>query len=1132
MGELVGEVRVTPAVVRPWEPVHVEVLAPDGSPPNDVEVWIDRSPGAAQWLQLPAGTHRIRVLARSGDRMESADAEVTVAGEPLVHITPEGAKRPPVLCAHAGRGRPYELTLVLSTPPPPRRRTEPDDPRRRPDPRERPEPAGRSRAGATGRLRLPGGLRERVLRSGPAPTPRSRRMSTPSSTSRRHHFELHTDPARRLDDETRRAIDAARASTGTGTVYRWDFGDGTTATTDVPSIVHDYTGRFDLRSRASSFDVRCRVERAGDAPFEVVRTLVLDSWYAACRSQGRIICPVESATLAVLQAGVARGRFTVSNPEDQALTFDRIAIAPLLTDDRGEAPSVRDLADPVVVQPTSSVAMAVLPELDELPDEATGYTVLLAGSAADGTPARATAVVELPLQRPARSWLDVPTSERRTWPWEEVTHRLTEGLRGPGTTIRGGPVVLEAAEEATVRVDQEIGLLAVSLGPGVVPIHEQVGLTRQLHDLLDEAVDHATAVPRKGSFPPTDPVAEGGRCDPSNIPAPDAATAAAASLACQLAEQEEVRVSGRFVNARKGDIVLSAAGVSPMAQIYHELDPPQDHSHAGIMTRNHDQIAHCIGSGEWLEARLSRSSQIDGLPEAVPDVPDPDLQAIRFGWPGAVLQHAEDSVEGETFLDPEGAEFTIAGIQPYDIVAGSLRVVPPLVVKPDPLLETPALRARLHGAADDAAAVAGRPGGIQSGVHFSFFTFTNGAFAAPAPTTADGTFPSGTLPGACSTFIWRLLRGRGVVFEQGNLAPGILQTGDLEPGDVAVPVEVVPGGIDGLYFYDALERVRAGSLLKARLVHEVSESHWGPDELTDGAAGAIVDLFLNVMAFNSIEIGERWREQPTTGQTVSPDDIRSWDGPATGGSYGFVEPLLYREPRTEMVDVYRWTKFERTYRVTGQVLLDGKPVPGAHVTCGAVEDFTDATGRYELPEVAEGKQRVKATATEGSTGLLGESGALMIDSDRVVDIVLKRPADERRRKVDVVAVFFGIDGEMGDDDLHSDSGMRTKKLNPDAPTKSLPNKGDSFLTFKWGGECRAEYQVDLSLLADLSVRVDVHGDFFEGTYEDTTELEASFDGHIIVPKDSNGTATVILVNAGVDLARLDLDVFNDMDPVQ
>ena len=117
------------------------------------------------------------------------------------------------------------------------------------------------------------------------------------------------------------------------------------------------------------------------------------------------------------------------------------------------------------------------------------------------------------------------------------------------------------------------------------------------------------------------------------------------------------------------------------------------------MTRNYDELTHSTASVERLIDHTRGTMGSDGL--------QPD--ALKYLWPGAITQQIESAVKGELFPDPEnGREYNIAHFGPDTIGLthnDRFVIVPPLVVKPDPLQETADVRARLHAVAAEARAV-------------------------------------------------------------------------------------------------------------------------------------------------------------------------------------------------------------------------------------------------------------------------------------------------------------------------------------------------------------------------------------------------------------------------------------------
>lgn len=1105
MGDLIADVRIDPARPRPWEPVRVEVVGADGAPLADEEVWIDREPGARRWLQLSRGDRELVVVARRGDEHERRTVALEVAGEAVVHDDGAGGVGPAVLTVRSAPDRPYRVAIELG----------PRSPRLT-------RPTRRAESLAT------------VLREVRAAKARATKVRTEVGAAASSVLEALLDEG--AEPQARR--------------YEWDLGDGTTTVTDAPALVHDYTTRVDLSRASTSFDVRCRITGEGTPPVAVQRTLTLDSWYAACRQLGRITCPVDAPLLAVPFAGTLEGPFVVQNLERADITFREVAVTPLLLDAPAAPPrdgtrrrgrvrpapaEVRDvpvyeaLDEPLHLPAGGRLVAAVHPTRPRLPEDAIGYRVDLAGQADDGTPARASAVFELPLGAAITDPGDAGLGAT-AWDWAAVVRAAvtTVGRRKQGASRR------RPNPRDAVQVHRGLGLVALSIEP---PARAALGasvrldpLDDSLLDLLDDVLAPVASRPRKGSggFGPEGPPLEGGPCNPENLSDADVATAEAEGLACQLAGQEERRVPGRFANARKGDIVLSPGAGSQMALLYQHMQPPQAHSHAGIMTRNYDEVAHCYGSGEWLEAEL-----LEGLE----DDQEIRLGPLRRGWPGAVAQHTENVVDGEDFQDPKGRTIELTGITAYPVgveFGTQFRVTPPLVVRPDPRLETPEIRARLRAAADAARAqcAAVLPDGTtqQSRLHFSFFSFSNGAFDALAPGT--GEWPAGTRPGACSTFIWRVLRDAGVVFERAQNDPTALEDADLEVEDRVVTLvggaaQVRAGGHDGLYEYSAAERVAAGEALRADLLHQAEESLPIIGPLVAALGEPLVDLLLNLMASNNASTdGDLWRATGAA-QTVSPDDMLFWDGVDQGGHYGDVEPLIYRPPRTEWVDVHTWNRVTKMGSVSGRVTLDGAPFAGATVHCVGPGLVTGADGRFAFPAVPHGPYSVTASGT-ASGRIAKASTSVTVNGKEEVALALVPEIDERFRAVDIRLRFVGRDHEtFGPNEVIDVRRSRRVPVGPGERVVLSKKKHDSFVVFRWGGECRAEYKLIVTTRPDRSVRVEVRGRFFEGTYENTEEQEDSFrDRFIVVAPGTVGSQRFDMDNEGDDLAIVRVTVTN------
>src|SRR5208282_3120513 len=183
--------------------------------------------------------------------------------------------------------------------------------------------------------------------------------------------------------------------------------------------------------------------------------------------------------------------------------------------------------------------------------------------------------------------------------------------------------------------------------------------------------------------------------------------------------------AGRFMNARKGDVVLSPGGNGLIGGLLSHIHTPQFYSHIGIMTNDYDQITHCIAIDERMKA-YPVGSILGVGPEPTSGF-RPDV--VKYGWPGTVTQTVENSVLGEPRNDPEGgAAYNLQGFDASAegaTISGAWHIIPPIVVKPDPMYETDGLRQQLHAVADDAFSHTGK-------FHYRFYGYTD-------PTIADNT---------------------------------------------------------------------------------------------------------------------------------------------------------------------------------------------------------------------------------------------------------------------------------------------------------------------------------------------------------------------------------------------------------
>lgn len=390
------------------------------------------------------------------------------------------------------------------------------------------------------------------------------------------------------------------------------------------------------------------------------------------------------------------------------------------------------------------------------------------------------------------------------------------------------------------------------------------------------------------------------------------------------------------------------------------------------MTRNRDEITHSTAS----EDRLASFVGSDG---ARPDV-------LKYLWPGVITQTVEHAVNGEDMVDPETDKtYNLSGFgtmeSKMDLGGVGAELVPAMVVKPDPLKETLEIRQTLHGIADFAAQQAGKS-------HYRFFCYTNPSIGLSDKAPAEAKWAANTFPTVCSSLVWMSIRQSGVPMEQA-----------LEQSDLAAGAPIVPSTPDGLYLYQADERLAAGEVLYERVKEVVLEATSSfADFLTDVSddfANQILNTFASDWADTDAKDSDQWR-QTGGANAVSPENLRFYDAPL----YGYMEPLIYRPARWEQVTIYRWKKVAQTGTVKGVVHFQGKPVVGANVQISE-NQFTHsaADGSFTLTSVPVGKILIDAQKVDADgNNLTAEVSTTVVANQAVTaNIHLQLPSHLFRR---------------------------------------------------------------------------------------------------------------------------------------
>jgi hypothetical protein len=104
--------------------------------------------------------------------------------------------------------------------------------------------------------------------------------------------------------------------------FEWDFGDGSSGTSDGTSITHDYSETLDPNKLVTSFHVRAKAIHADQTTIEATRTIAVFCLYGYNKIRHSILTPrvdvLEPITLPYF--GVMC-MFIVHNPEDEELSF-------------------------------------------------------------------------------------------------------------------------------------------------------------------------------------------------------------------------------------------------------------------------------------------------------------------------------------------------------------------------------------------------------------------------------------------------------------------------------------------------------------------------------------------------------------------------------------------------------------------------------------------------------------------------------------------------------------------------------------------------------------------------------------------------------------------------------------------
>lgn len=355
MTNLIGSVNVTPPQAAPGQSVQVQVLDPGGTPyaaDSNVVIALDGIPVPSRYYQFPAvGTYTIAVYAAGNGVTETATATVNITGQPLAYhrtLFPADGTAPgliPFIALTQDLTMPYRATFSLTTPPAAAAAAARELAAADKANTDQTAPA------ATSAQKPPAGyMALRALFSGeqPGSEPRSGQHLVPPEP-------VILPPA--------------------STSYIWAFGDGQTATTDTPTVVHDYFPAITPGRVPFAFDVQCQIVQDS---ISVTRTLVLYSPYGMCQRGGVTVPNVTSDIYATLNSDSSSfsASLLVYNIEASAIIIDQIAIVAIWNDVTASFPfAFQSMAQPITVAPQSSSLLAVQVSRNDLSVAASGEAV-------------------------------------------------------------------------------------------------------------------------------------------------------------------------------------------------------------------------------------------------------------------------------------------------------------------------------------------------------------------------------------------------------------------------------------------------------------------------------------------------------------------------------------------------------------------------------------------------------------------------------------------------------------------------------------------------------------------------------------------------------------------------------------
>lgn len=371
---LIGSIEVQPATVRPGEPVLVQVCDLSGKPytaDSGVTITIQGVEASSRYYQFSTpGTRKFTARAVKGNIDETSEGTVQVSGVPLAYrrtLSGPVQTAMPIIQASLKLGHPYTAVFSLNTPVTlqpflAQQNTQPPAGGAATKPAPAAAPPVEFAAFSKALLALP--LSAVAAKQF---TPRVITAAGKTATA-----------SAAMGTLARTFVKAAPVATG----YRWDFGDGTTLTTQSPTATHDYFPAIKAQKVAHSFNVTCTIVHDN---ITVTRTLALISAYGMSKQLGSIVPHFTADDYAVFQHVGFSGSMIVSNIEPEPITLNRMAVVPVSDDTTIDppAPQFVTMQHPVTIPANSAMGLGVYvttAQLGSLGPKVSGFRVYYLGN--------------------------------------------------------------------------------------------------------------------------------------------------------------------------------------------------------------------------------------------------------------------------------------------------------------------------------------------------------------------------------------------------------------------------------------------------------------------------------------------------------------------------------------------------------------------------------------------------------------------------------------------------------------------------------------------------------------------------------------------------------------------------------